>query len=59
MDLGSIFSSLFSSVWRLLSLRISFGWFGAPVSFTIAQVLIGVLIISLGITLVLKIMHKE
>lgn len=59
MDLGSIFSSLFGAVWRMLSLRISFRWLGAPFSFTILQILLGVLIISLGITLVLKIIHSK
>ena len=59
MDLGAIFSSLFGSVWRMLSMRISFSWLGTPFSFTIGQMLIGVLIISLGITLVLKIIHSK
>lgn len=59
MDLGYLFSSLFNSIWRIASLRISFSWLGLPFSFTIAQVIIGVLILSLGITLVLKVIHHN
>ena len=59
MDLGNLFNTLFNAVWRMLSLRISFSWFGTPFSFTIAQVLIGVLILSLGIALVLKLIHSK
>lgn len=59
MDLGSIFGTLFSSVWRIMSLRISFTWFGSYFSFSILQVIIGVLLISLGIVLFRKLITKE
>ena len=59
MDLGSLFSTLFSNVWRIMSLRFSFTWFGSYFSFSILQVTIGVLIISLGIVLIKKLITKE
>ena len=59
MDLGSVFSSIFVSLMHILSLRISFTWFGKYFSFSIMQVFLGILITSLAIVLFYKIINKE
>lgn len=59
MDLGYIFQSLFGSVWSMLNFRIRFTWLGAYFNFSLLQVFIGTLLISLGLVLVFKIINKE
>lgn len=58
MDLGKFFSAIMSQLMRILSLRISFTWFGAYFSFSILSLFIGILILSLSCVLLSKIINR-
>ena len=58
MDLGNLMSAILNQLMRILSLRISFTWFGSYFSFSVLSVFIGSLILSLSCVLFLKILDR-
>lgn len=58
MDLGYFMSAIFSELWRMLSLRVTFTWFGAYFSFSIFHIFIGILILSLSCVLLSKFINR-
>ena len=58
MDLGYLFKTVISSLFNIMSRRISFVFLGNYFSFSLLTVFIGILIISLSIVLVHKLIER-